>query len=179
VRTLPRFEDRIDLLGVGHLLAVEDAAAARDRSPASPRPQQCVISSRSGLDLQIDQRVLGAHRALSSSAFLAACHYFLGNADQRPVGRSLPRSFALTLPRRHPLYLVHAPMRGARAIAKTRDAPQPQRLGKPTEERSEDRTTSTASVIGRMMNVGSTTVVDPQLAASSKPSFTAPRTTRR
>jgi hypothetical protein len=31
------------------------------------------------------------------------------------------------------LYLVHAPMRSTRTIAKTRDAPQLQRLGKPTE----------------------------------------------
>jgi hypothetical protein len=45
---------------------------------------------------------------------------------------------ALTLPRCHPLYLVHAPMRRARAIAKTRDAPQFQDLGKPTEQACED-----------------------------------------
>jgi hypothetical protein len=44
------------------------------------------------------------------------------------------RSGALTLPRRHALNLVHAPMRSTRAIAKTRNAPQFQRLGEPAEE---------------------------------------------
>jgi hypothetical protein len=52
----------------------------------------------------------------------------------------MPQSFALTLPRRHALYLVHAPMRRARAIAETRNAPQFQRLAKP-------RTTSHSKVL--------------------------------
>jgi hypothetical protein len=38
------------------------------------------------------------------------------------ASRDVSRSGTLTLPARHALYLVHAPMRGARAIAK-RDAP--------------------------------------------------------
>jgi hypothetical protein len=46
-------------------------------------------------------------------------------------------------------------MRRARAIAKARDAPQFQRLGKPTEQPREDaHHVPQQGVVSRMMNVG-------------------------
>ena len=120
-----------------------------------------------GLDLQGGEQVLAAHRGSVIKRLPGSRHHLFGNADQRLIGRSLPRSFALTLPRRHPLDLVHAPMRSTRAITKTGDVPQFQRLGKPTEESREDaHHVPQQGVVGRMMNVGlHHRGVDPQLAA--------------
>ena len=91
-----------------------------------------------GLDVQGVEQVLAAHRSGIVKRHPGTRHHLLGNANQRPVGRSLSRSSALTLLRRHALNLIQAPMRSTRAIAKTRDASQLQRLGKPAEEPRED-----------------------------------------
>ena len=82
-----------------------------------------------GLDVQGGEQVLAAHRSGIVKRHPGTRHHLLGKANQRPVGRGLLGSGALTLPRRHALNLIHAPMRSTRAIAKTRDAPQLQRLG--------------------------------------------------
>jgi len=91
-----------------------------------------------GLDVQGGERVLAAHRSGIVKRHPGARHHRFGNLDQCPIARGLPRSGALALPRRHALYLIHAPMGSTRAIAKTRDAPQLQRLGKPAEEPRKD-----------------------------------------
>jgi hypothetical protein len=119
-----RFEDRIDLLGRGHLFAIEHTAA---RLLDHPRAEIAIMHDliAQGLDLQSDQRVLGAHRGSVVKRPPGASYYFLGNADQRPVGRSLPRSFALTLPRRHPLSHTCADARHASDCESPRCAAAP------------------------------------------------------
>lgn len=65
-------------------------------------------------------------------------HHLFGNVNQRPVGCPLRRSGGLALARRHALYLVHAPVRGAPTIAKTLHAPKLQRLGEAADQTREN-----------------------------------------
>ena len=67
-----------------------------------------------------------------------ARHHLLGNADQFTVGRGLPRSGTLALPRGHALNLVHATPGRTPAIAKTLDASQLQSLGKVADQARDD-----------------------------------------
>ena len=67
-----------------------------------------------------------------------ARHHLLGNADQFTVGRGLPRSGALALPRGQALNLVHAAPARTPAIAKTLDASQLQSRGKAADQARDD-----------------------------------------
>src|SRR6266446_10967060 len=67
-----------------------------------------------------------------------ARHFLLGNADQFTVGRGLPRSGALALPRGHASNLVHAAPGRTPAIAKTLDVPQLQSLRKAVDQARDD-----------------------------------------
>ena len=161
-----RFEDRIDLIRRRHLFTIEHTAA---RLVDDARAERAIMPDlvADGVGRHGGKQVLATHRRGLLKCGFGARHHLLGNRDQRPVGRGLLRSGALTLPRRHPLNLVHAPMRSTRAIAKTRDAPQLQRLGKPAEEPREDpHNVPQQGVVGRMTNVGlHHRGVDPQLTA--------------
>jgi len=90
------------------------------------------------LDVQGGEWVLAAHRSGIVKRRPGSSHHLLGNRDQGPVDRGVPRSFALALPACHALYLVHAPVRRTRAIAKARDAPQLQCLGEPADQPRQD-----------------------------------------
>jgi hypothetical protein len=164
-----RLEDRVDLLRCGHLFAIEHAPA---RLADHPCAEIAIVRDllAQGFDVQGGERVLAAHRGRIVKRLPGARHYLLGNLDQRPVGRGLLRSGALTLPRRHALNLIHAPMRSTRTIAKTRDARQFQRLRKPAEEpREHAHHVPQQGVVGRMMNVGlHHRGVDPQFPAVLK-----------
>src|SRR5271154_4672461 len=118
-----RFEDGIYLLRRGHLFAIEHTTA---RLADHARAERAIMRDllAQGLEVQGGERVLAAHCSGIVKRRPGARHYLLGNRDQRPVGRGLLRSGALTLPRRHALNLVHAPMRSTRAIAKARGAAQ-------------------------------------------------------
>src|SRR6266446_9834298 len=116
-------EDRIDLLGIGHLLTLEHAAA---RLINHPRAETAIMRDvvADGVDRHGGKEVLAAHRGGLLKCGFGTRHHLLGNANQRTVDRGLA---LLTLPRRHPLNLVHATVRRTPAIAETLDAPHLQR----------------------------------------------------
>src|SRR5499427_3668250 len=115
-----RLEDRINLLSRRHLFAIENAAARLvDHARAEIAIMRDLVAQ--GLDLQGGQRVLAAHPGSIVKRRPGSSRHLFGNRDQRPVARNVSRSSPLTLPARHALYLVHAPMGGARAVAKARD----------------------------------------------------------
>jgi hypothetical protein len=57
------------------------------------------------LDLHRRQQVLAAQRGRVVERSPGARYHLFGNRNQGPVGRRLARFFALTLPRRHALYI--------------------------------------------------------------------------
>src|ERR1700694_2611163 len=107
-----RLEDRIDFLGIGHLLAFEHAAA---RLVDDTRAESAIMRDlvADGVDRHGGKQVLAAHPGGVLACGSGVRHHLLGDADQRSVGRGLPRSGALALLRRHALNLVHAPPRRA------------------------------------------------------------------
>src|SRR5689334_13829836 len=89
-----RLEDRINLLRRGHLFAIEHAAAGLvDNARAETAIMRDLVAQ--ALDLQSSQRLLAANPGSVIKRLPRSRHHFLGNADQRPISRSLPRFFAL------------------------------------------------------------------------------------
>jgi hypothetical protein len=149
-----RLENRLDFLGIGPLLAIEHAAARLiDHSLAETAIVGDLVAN--GVNRHRSKRVLAEQLGGFVECGSGARHHLVSNVDQRPVGRGLPRSDALALPRGHALYLVHASPRRTPAIAKTRDTSQLQRLGEAADQARDDaHHVPQQGVVGRMMNVG-------------------------
>jgi hypothetical protein len=97
VRTLQRdqggqgFEDRIDFLGIGDLLAIEHAAARLIDHTLDKTTIVCNLVAK-GVNRHGGKEALAARLAGSIERGSGARYHFLGNADQFTVGRGLPRS---------------------------------------------------------------------------------------
>src|SRR6266446_3048757 len=105
-----------------------------------PGPLPCALLAASGRPRAKGVNRHGGKQAVAAqfAGFIergsGARHFLLGNADQFTVGRGLPRSGALALPRGHASNLVHATVRRTPAIAKTLDASQLQSLRKAADQ---------------------------------------------
>src|SRR4249919_3739825 len=122
-------EDRVDLLCIGNLLSIEHAAARLIDHLAS---QTTIV-----LDVLADffnghvgEHILAARLAGLLERHSCAFHDLLGNADELAI---CPGLLLVALPRRHPLDLVHSTPCRTRAIAKTLDTSQFQRLAEASD----------------------------------------------
>jgi hypothetical protein len=145
-----RLEDRIDFLCRGHLFAVEYTAT---RLVNHPRAEVAIMLDvrADAFDLHGSRQIWGAHCGGRLDGTCGPHYRLLGNFDQLPILLCL---LVLSLARRHALNLIHAPMRGTRAIAKILDTRQFQGLGQLLDRARENpHHVPQEDVIGWMMNV--------------------------
>src|SRR5215470_5519784 len=124
-----RFEDGIDLFGVGHLLAVEHAAACLIDDAASQIRIMCDLAADIG-DGDIGKHVFATRRAGVLKHNMGTLDNLLGNTDERAV---CPDLALLPLPCGHALDLLHPTPSCARAIAKTLETSKVDRFGQVTD----------------------------------------------
>src|SRR6266850_7868293 len=127
-----RLEDREDLLGVWHPLAL-DHAAARLVDHATSQPAVVVDLLSQPLDRQVAEQILAARLTELPERRTGTSHDLLGNTDELAILAGLP---AVPLRGAHPLDGLHPPPCGARAVVKPLDAP-PQQPAKPDEQARE------------------------------------------
>ena len=139
-------EDRIDLLRIGDLLAVEHTAAGLLDHPRSETAIICNLVA-DGVDLQGRQHVRAALGGGVVEHGPGVRHHLFGNVNQRSIGCPLRRSGPLALARRHALDLVHAPVRSARRLRKPAIRRSSSALASRPTRRVRTRTTSHNNVL--------------------------------
>src|SRR5271165_3984251 len=143
-------EDRIDLLGVGNLLAAEHTAASLIDHPASQAAKVLDLLARLRDD-EVGKHVLAARLAGVLEGRSRAFHDLRGNADEFAV---CPGLLPLALPRRHPLDFVHPTPCRTRPISEPLDTPALQCCGEASDQaRDNANHIPQQRVVGWMMNV--------------------------
>src|SRR5215471_5019838 len=158
-----RFEDGIDLLGVGHLLAIEHAAARLIDDTAS---QVTIVRDRVTdiRDGQIGKHVLAVRRTGVLKYHLCPLYNLLGNGDERAICLPL---LPVPLSCGHALDLLHPTPSRTSAITKTLETSMIQRCSQVAHHpRDHPYRVPQQSVVRRVMNVRlNHRCIDPQLRA--------------
>ncbi len=143
-------ENRIDLLGSWNLFAMEHTAARLIDHTGSQVTKVLDLLARLR-DHSVGEHVF-AMRLRIPQRHSCVFQNLLGNADELAVFLGL---LLLTLPRGHPLDLLHSTPRRSRPIPEPLDTPTPQRCGEAANQARDDANDIPQQrVVGRMMNVG-------------------------